>query len=115
MKRNVSILLFAVVVMLVGISSNAIAQQQLYGVTNNSPVAITISVVGSCGGGLLWITPATVVPSGGTAIILIPNPPCAATGVVMNGTFYAVGYAGPVAPPNPPTRIRVGANRTVVW
>lgn len=115
MSKHVSTLLVAVVLMVLGISSNAMAQQQIYGVANNSPVAITISVSGTCGGGLGWITPSVIVPAGGTVVISIPNPPCAATGVTMNGVFYPVGYAGPVAPPNPPTRIRVGANRAVVW
>lgn len=113
MYKRISTLLLAVVVLTLTLAGEVFAQAN-YGASNLSTVPITVSVQGTCPGGLGWITAPVVVPPGGAVLIPIPPPPCVVTGVIMNGVFYAVGFAGPTVPPNPPNRIRVGANRVVV-
>lgn len=112
MYKKISTLLLAAVVMTLTMAGEVFAQN--YGASNLSTVPVTISVQGTCPGGIAWITAPVVVAPGAAIIIPIPPPPCVVTGVVMNGVFYPVGYSGPTAPPNPPNRIRVGANRVVV-
>lgn len=115
MHRKLSALFLGVILLTLTVASDVLAQT--YGVQNNSPVPINVSVQGTCPGPppLAWITPVIIVPPGGAVLIPIPAPPCVVTGVIVNGAFYAVGYSGPIITPNPPTRIRVGAMRAVVW
>lgn len=116
MYRKLSALLLAVVVMTFAMASDAFAQLNCQ-VDNNSPVTITIVLQGSCPGppASLWITPTYVIPAGGSIIIPILAPPCVFSSATVNGTDYLVGYSGPMAPPNPPSYIRLLTTWIQIW
>lgn len=114
MNKRFSTLLIAAIVLMLGITSNVFAQAQLYGVTNNSTVAVTVAVSGTCGGGLSWISQSVTIAPGSSVGFPVPSG-CPVNRVILNGTSYPVGYSGPTAPPNPPNYIRVGTGRAIIY
>lgn len=113
MHKKISRLFLAAIVMTLAMAGSALAQTN-YGLGNNSPVPVTITVNVTCPGPPVstWSTTATLAP-GATALLSIPGYPCSLTNVVVNGNTYPVGYNG--AAPAPLTGVRVTIARTLVW
>lgn len=100
MNKLCSTMLLAVLLLAAGAVSDALAQ---YRVCNHGNGPVILRVEGNCGG-TPWQTPYVMVAPGACVVIPTPPiPPCVVTGVRRDtGAFYAVGYCGPLAPPNPP-------------
>lgn len=115
MHRKLSALFFAAMILTLAMAGTAFAQVN-YGVGNNSPTTVTITIQGTCPGPPVtpWSVSTTLLP-GATALLSIPGYPCVVTGAVVNGNFYPVGYNGPANPPTPPNNVRVTIARTLVW
>lgn len=86
------------------------SQAQSYCITNSSPVPVFACVQTTCGA----LCPPAAIPPGATWCTPIPAG-CVVQGVLYNGIVYAIGYAGPLPPPNPPTRLRVGTMRAIFY
>jgi hypothetical protein len=114
MTRKYSVLLLAAILLTIGTITEVFAQVQIYGVSNRSTVTVTVAVSGTCGGGLSWISLPVSIAPGASHAFTVPSG-CPVNQVILNGTGYPVGYSGPVAPPNPPNFIRVGAGRAVIY
>ncbi len=97
-------LIFAIVVTLVGTTEEAHA----YYLGNSTPVVVNnVFISTSCGP----IGPFNLLPN---TVINVPIPVgCVVTGVIYQGLMYAIGFNGPVPPPNPPNRLVVTTGRAV--
>lgn len=112
MNRKISTLLFAVIIMVITVASDVLAQN--YSIQNTSPVPVNVIIQVNCPGPppvVITIGPFIILPG---QVVVIPIPSCPVVGVILNGTFYPVGYNGPVVPPNPPTLITVTPLRTII-
>lgn len=91
----------ALLLVVLGTTSDAQAQTTYY-IGNGSTVAVLqVGIVTTCGTlGPYNVAPGTVLP------VLIPAG-CVVQGIKYNGQFFAIGYNGPVPPPNPPNNLIV--------
>jgi hypothetical protein len=116
MHRKITTLFLAVIVMMFSMAGTTLAQTY-YGVVNNSAVSFTISLQVTCPGPppISYITAPTTVPPMVGMILPISPPPCSVTFVIINGSYYPVGYNGPLNPPNPPVWISVTSTLATIW
>lgn len=110
MKRF-TLLFLAAIMFALSMASEAYAQ---YWVSNASSVSIVAQVYVDCSGivTLMPVVPLVIAP--GTIVGVTIPPGCTVVGAFVNASSYAVGYGGPMAPPNPPNNITVGSARTGV-
>lgn len=117
MYRKISTLLLVVTVMTIAMTVSTFAQGA-YAFSNNSAVPVTVAFQIFCPGppASSYSTTPVTVPRMVGMLLPIPPPPCQVIYVIINGSYYLIGYTGP--PLNPPSWliwINVTPTITDVW